>query len=115
MRLVVIESPYAGKTDEETRENVDYAKHCVHDCLKRGEAPYASHLFFTQPGILDDKVQGERILGINAGFAWAEKADVVVVYMDRGMSKGMEDGIRRARDSGQNLEYRSLVSPLVGH
>jgi len=115
MRLVVIESPYAGKTDEETRENVDYAKHCVHDCLKRGEAPYASHLFFTQPGILDDKVQGERILGINAGFAWAEKADVVVVYMDRGMSSGMKKGIERAIEKNQKIEYRSLVSPLVGH
>ena len=110
MKLVVIESPYAGKTDEDIRENVDYAKRCVHDCLQRGESPSASQLFFTQPGILDDKVPGERTLGINAGFAWAEKADAVVVYMDRGMSSGMKKGIERAIEKKQKIEYRKLDS-----
>lgn len=46
-RLVVVESPYAGDVER----NVAYAKRCVLDCLKRGEAPYASHLFFTQSGV----------------------------------------------------------------
>lgn len=110
MRLVVIESPYAGKTDEETKSNVDYAKRCVHDCLKRGEAPYASHLFFTQLGILNDKIKDERMLGINAGFAWAERADLIAVYIDKGISGGMKKGIERAIEKGQRIEYRKLNS-----
>ena len=50
MRLVIVESPYAG--DIET--NVKYARRCVKDSLMRGEAPIASHLLYTQEGILDD-------------------------------------------------------------
>jgi hypothetical protein len=49
MKLVIIESPYAGDVEP----NVAYAKAAVLDCLSRGEAPYASHLFFTQDGILN--------------------------------------------------------------
>jgi len=40
MKLVVIESPYAGDIEA----NVKYARECMSDCLKRGEAPIASHL-----------------------------------------------------------------------
>ena len=40
MKLVVVESPYAG--DVET--NVRYARAAIRDCLMRGEAPFASHL-----------------------------------------------------------------------
>lgn len=85
MRLVVVESPYAG----EVAENVAYAKECVMDCLRRGEAPYASHLFFTQHGLLDDSVASERELGITAGFMWRRRTDAVIFYIDRGVSRGM--------------------------
>lgn len=111
MRLVVIESPYAGDVDA----NVAYAKQCVHDCLKRGEAPYASHLFFTQNGILDDLVPEERKLGIEAGFAWGRAADVIAFYIDRGMSRGMHGGLATARARGATVEFRSVngvVDPL---
>lgn len=109
MKLVVIESPYAG--DVET--NVAYAKACVVDSLKRGESPYASHLFFTQPGLLDDRLPIERTAGIHAGFAWGAKADLVAVYVDRGMSGGMKQGVERAIAAGQRIEYRSLDGNLV--
>ena len=65
MRRVVIESHYAGDVEA----NLAYAKRCVHDCLARGEAPYASHLLFTQAGILDDLIPEERRRGIESGFA----------------------------------------------
>ena len=42
MKLVVVESPLAGDVER----NVAYAKQAGMDCLRRGEAPYASHLFF---------------------------------------------------------------------
>lgn len=104
MRLVVLESPFAG----EIEKNIEYAKLCVRDCLQRGEAPIASHLLFTQPGILKDEVPDERKLGIAAGHAWTPAADAVVVYLDRGMSKGMLAGIKAALRSGTHVEVRFL-------
>jgi hypothetical protein len=104
MRRVVIESPYAGAVTA----NVEYAKRCVLDCLKRGEAPYASHLFFTQEGLLDDHKPDERRLGIEAGFAWGRAADLVAFYVDLGVSKGMRGGYREAWGRGANIEIRAL-------
>ena len=60
MRLVYVESPYAGDVER----NVQYARACLADCLRRGEAPFASHLLYTQEGILDDLIEGERMKGI---------------------------------------------------
>ncbi|PKL35860.1 MAG: hypothetical protein CVV44_20295 [Spirochaetae bacterium HGW-Spirochaetae-1] len=104
MNLVIIESPYAGDIDK----NTEYARLCVLDSLHRGESPYASHLFFTQPGILDDAVPAERALGIEAGLRWGEKADKTVVYTDIGISQGMRIGIERAEKAGRPVEFRRL-------
>lgn len=104
MRRVIIESPYAGNVPE----NVDYAKAAVRDCLNRGEAPIASHLLFTQDGILDDDQPDQRKKGIEAGLVWSVCADAVVVYVDRGVSKGMEKAIRYHEGVGTRVEYRSL-------
>lgn len=108
MRLVVVESPYAGSTPEVTRRNLRYARACLADCLRRGEAPIASHLLYTQPGVLDDTVPAERAQGIAAGLAWAAHADASVVYVDRGISLGMEQGIASAHAAGRPVEERTL-------
>jgi len=108
MKRVVIESPYAGEVDL----NVAYAKACVLDSLSRGEAPYASHLFFTLPGILDDDKPDERTKGIEAGFAWGEAADLVAVYIDRGVSQGMIAGIDRAVRAMKPITLRSVRAKL---
>lgn len=104
MRLVIIESPYAGDIEE----NVEYARACVRDSLLRGEAPIASHLLHTQPGILRDGVPEERSLGIEAGHEWMRVADLIAVYIDMGTSKGMRWGIRHAEKLGKEVEYRTL-------
>lgn len=104
MKLVIIESPFAG----DIHANVEYARAAVRDSLKRGEAPIASHLLYTQPGILDDLVPSERVLGIDAGHAWMQVADLVAVYQDRGISNGMRLGIERAAAAGLVIEYRNL-------
>jgi hypothetical protein len=104
MRLVIVESPYAGDVEA----NVEYARACVRDALLRGEAPIASHLLYTQPGILNDDIPNERQHGIDAGLAWRRAADASVVYTDRGISKGMEYGIAASRDAGLEIEYRKL-------
>lgn len=105
MRLVIIESPYAG--DIET--NIAYARAAMRDSIMRGEAPYASHLLYTQPGILDDKNTAERAGGIERGLLWGRAAEATVVYHDLGISSGMKVGIARANQEGRPVEYRSLT------
>jgi hypothetical protein len=61
----------------------------MRDSLHRGEAPIASHLLYTQDGILDDNIPSERQLGIDAGLAWKHVAAIHVFYIDYGYSTGM--------------------------
>src|SRR5512146_2425464 len=112
--LVVIESPY-GKNVDGTRadaatveRNLRYLRACMADCFKRGEAPYASHGLYTQPGVLDDAKPEERRRGMEAGFAWGAKAPLRVVYMDLGITDGMHQGVARANALGQRVEYRTV-------
>lgn len=104
MIKVVIESPYAG----EALANLDYLERCMLDCLRRGEAPFASHGIYLS--VLDDNVPTERKLGIEAGFAWGNVADKIVVYTDRGYSSGMIAAIEYYSSLGKPIEYRSLVN-----
>lgn len=104
MKLVIVESPYAGDVEKHVR----YARAAMADCLRRGEAPYASHLLYTQQGVLDDAIHEERVLGIEAGLAWGRMAERTVVYQDCGISNGMKMGITRALAEGRHVEYRNL-------
>jgi hypothetical protein len=81
-----------------------YARVCMADCLNRGEAPFASHLLYTQ--VLDDVQPDHRAMGIEAGLAWGALADATVVYDDFGISEGMKLGIERAKSVGRPVEYR---------
>lgn len=103
-RRVIVESPFAG----EIEANLTYARACLRDCIKRGEAPFASHLIYTQPGVLNDADSEERALGIAAGLAWGAAAHATVVYTDRGISPGMKHGIAHAEKHGRVVEYRSM-------
>jgi len=104
MRRVIVESPYAGDVER----NLAYLRACLRDCLARGEAPFASHALYTQPGILDDGIPGERDLGIAAGLRWGEAADATVAYVDLGVSRGMALGVASAERCGRPVEYRTL-------
>ena len=104
MKLVILESPYAG----DVNRNVRYARACVRDSLKRGESPIASHLLYTQEGVLDDSIPSEREWGINAGLAWRVVSDGTIVYTDLGISLGMQHGIDLAKKSGKNINFRVL-------
>lgn len=108
MRLVILESPYAADTTRDVEANEAYARACLRDCLERGEAPIASHLLYTQPGVLDDDNPEERQWGISAGLAWGRVAEATVVYTDRGLSNGMRQGIERAVRDGRPVEVRRL-------
>jgi len=106
VKLVVIESPFAGATPELAERNLSYAREAMRDSILRGEAPFASHLLYTQ--VLDDKIPEERALGIQAGFEWGEMAELVAVYTDLGVSRGMTAGIERAQKIGCSVEHRTL-------
>jgi len=98
---VIVESPFAGGF-----KNVQYSRECLRDCLNRGESPFASHLLYTQKGVLNDTVPDERKKGIDAAASWLEVADHVAVYMDLGITTGMVYGIVRAAKLGKPLHLR---------
>jgi len=104
MKLVVIESPYAGNIEE----NVRYARACMLDCLSRNEAPFASHLLYTQPGVLHDEIPVQRALGINAGLAWRRVADLTAFYVDYGWSHGMREALKLLQSEKRPYEVRRL-------
>lgn len=107
MKRVVIESPYAG----DVAANVTYARRCLLDSLRRGEAPFASHLLYTQDGVLSDLLPEERSLGIAAGLAWGTVAQLAAVYLDRGVSEGMRQGILAHRKRGLPIVCRRIDVP----
>lgn len=106
--LVVLESPFAGKTQEELDRNMRYLRAAMRDCFIKGEAPFASHALYTQEGVLDDTNPRDREVGINAGFMWAAQAKRTVVYYDLGVSSGMRKGIENASHNGREIEFRTL-------
>lgn len=107
MKRVVIESPLSGNF----ARNIRYARLCALDCLRRGEAPYASHLLYTQ--MLDDKNPEHRKLGMEAGFAWNAVAEVCAVYQDLGVSGGMKLGIQVHSSNNIPIEHRNLPPDLL--
>jgi hypothetical protein len=118
MILVIVESPYAADTDEDIERNIRYARECIRDCLRRGEAPIASHLLYTQPGVLNDKVPAERELGIAAGLEWRRVSELSAFYTDLGWSPGMLEArellIREARPwVERSLAWRH-IEPGIG-
>lgn len=117
MRRVIIESPYAGRSKNpivaffQCCANRRYARRALRDSLGRGEAPLASHLLYTQRGVLNDQDPVERSWGIGAGHVWIEQADAVVFYLDRGISQGMRAGETWALDRHIPVETRYLDWP----
>lgn len=89
-----------------------YARECVRDCIDRGESPFASHLLYTQKGLLDDSIPDERRAGIAAAIGWLEVADYVAVYMDLGVTKGMVAGIVHATKIGKPIKLRWIKPPV---
>lgn len=90
------------------RRNMQYALECVLDSLARGEAPYASHVFFDRRGLLDDANPLHREVGMLCGALWTRRADKFVFYLDLGWSRGMQLAHRDASLRGHEIELRYL-------
>jgi hypothetical protein len=111
MKRVVIESPFAAgpraeRAEVDRLDNQAYTARLGRFLCLRGDAPYASHLVLTH--FLEDMIASERQLGIDLGLAWGLCGQLTVVGVDRGISRGMEYGIKAARDAGRAVEWVSL-------
>lgn len=107
--LVVVESPFASPSASGRGLNQLYGRAALRDSLLRGESPMASHMLYAQTFVLDDDDPDERALGMAAGQSWLPFVEKVVVYVDRGISEGMREGIVRARELGVTVEERSIT------
>lgn len=106
---VVVESPYAGDIDR----NMTYLRACFADCLRRHEAPIASHKLYTDIPECQDDVPERRSFGIEAGFAWGVLADKIVIYTDFGISGGMQRAIEYYAKANVEIEYRQLPTDVM--
>lgn len=107
MIRITVESPLAAPTPEGFRRNVRYAQLCLLDSLKRGEAPYASHLLY--PQVFDDLDEDQRRVGMLAGLEWLKMAELVALYIDLGVSRGMVAAEIEAIRYGKPTTQRRLV------
>jgi hypothetical protein len=110
VKRVFIASPLAASPGLYTLEdNQGFARRCMLDSISLGESPYVPHILLTQ--ILNDEVTVERELGILCALAWLEVSDVLAVYCDRGVSKGMraEIGFMWDRAAREKLNSSTLI------
>lgn len=61
------------------------------------------------PEILRDSDPYERELGIRCGFAWGAHADVVAIYSQLGVSRGMLQAIAHYKSAGKPIEWRGIA------
>jgi hypothetical protein len=99
---VCVESPFGG----DVALNVQYADACMYDSFTRGEAPFLGHLLYTR--VLDDALSPDRTRGVNAHLAWLRRSDYVAVYVDLGVSPGMQLAIDLAAKLGLPCPRRTL-------
>ena len=104
MKRVFVASPYAG----EIERNVSYAYAALYHTLSRGEAGFAPHLLY--PNVLNDSVAHERELGIKAGMSFLTTCDTLALYVDHGISSGMQQEIELAKFMGIHIEERRLFN-----
>lgn len=115
MMRVVIESPYAGESENQIKVNEIYGEFCMRDCIVNyNETPYASHLLYTRKYVLKDKDPVQRKLGIEAGFFWRDVSTKTVFYVDLGMTPGMNLGIDDCEKKGNKYEVRHIHPDLWG-
>lgn len=105
-KLVVVETPYASENVALLQRHIVYAKLCLSDSLKRGEAPLVSSLLY--PQVLDDRIKLDHDLAMLCSLSWIRGCDMVVVYIDYGITPGMQIAINTAKIKTVKIEYRQL-------
>ena len=101
---VFIESPYAGQIER----NLAYARECLIHSIAKGEAPFLSHLIYTQ--VLDDTIYVQRLMGLRCAASFRAMCKILAVYTDLGISPGMLQGINHARELGLDIQMRRIYN-----
>ena len=100
--LAVVESPYLGGPPWALL----YARLALREQLDLGRIPFASHLLY--PQALNDAKPEQRKLGIEAGWIPYAMGAIAAVYVDFGITLGMQEGIEEAKRLGCKLEARAF-------
>lgn len=113
-KRVVIESPFAWANHQELIQHIFYAQEALKHSLELGEAPIVSHLLYPQ---VWNETAAHREKAFEAGDSWREKADLVAIYTDLGVSSGMFRAIGHAREAGIPYEHRYIAAqrPSIYH
>lgn len=98
-RVVLLVSPWRGKTRTERARNVAYLRAARRDCLARGEIPVATHALLGDA--IDPAAECEVKLAIESAAHLAPLCKAVVAYVDEGTTEGMRRQV-------------SLVQALLG-
>ena len=106
MKRALIISPFS----EEKELDVAYAREAMRWCLESEMAPFVGQLLYGE--VLDDRVPGDRKMRFNANEEYIKEADVVTVFVDRGLSSEMEADIEKAMSHSARVEIISLKSEI---
>ena len=107
-KRVILSSPYSSSNDEHLARNIEYARRAVRDSLLADEAPLPAHLIYTQGGIMDENKALQRKMGEECEKAWSRECDQVVLYIDYGISNGMQICENRAKLMGLDVQRRKI-------
>ena len=111
VKKIFICSPFRGIGDtaaavqESYKRNIDLARAVCRYITGKGHIPYCPHLYF--PQFLMDSEDDERELGMLMGETWLARCDELWV-IGRGISKGMEREIARAKEWGVPVKHYVL-------
>ncbi len=106
MKRALIVSPFS----ERKEADIAYAREAMRWCLDTGMAPFVGQLLYGE--ILDDRVPSDRTLRLNADQEYIKDADVVVAFVDRGVSTEMEADVEIAMSHSSRIEIVTLKSPI---
>lgn len=109
MKKVYIASPLRGNIEENIENAIKYSRYAIMEC---GVLPLTPHIFLTR--FLDDNIEEERILGIQAGMQLLEESEELWVFGDV-ISEGMRAEIARATELGIPIEYIDGSEILMEH
>lgn len=107
-KAAVLITPFMAEDYSRAAAVKRYGDRCVKDSIGRGEAPIASHLFYYD--VLNVRNPIERDIGLLSQLTWIGKCDIVVVYVDFGITKAMEVAINTAQLRSRKIEFRTIGS-----
>lgn len=116
MLMVTIESPFRATERHSREENIHFARACCRFAIDQKYAPFASHLLYTQDGILDDDEKDQRDLGIEMGLMWGARASEIWFCVREGekISEGMMKAMNFYKYIGkpiQMIEFDEDMNP----